>query len=284
MTIKAQSLYEQLEKDFIIPQMSDDWARFMDSVSEYLCQNFIDRSMGLVCDFADEISKVYSAVFPSDTVLQKIIDDDIHNAMLFVHHPSIWDIRKAPEIFYQMNKTLLDKLKEWKVSIYNLHVPLDNYGEYSTSVNFAKALGIEPQRTFAPYFGGMAGVFGNTKMKSASELKNVFEEKVGHSVAFYNYGDDEIRNNTVAVIAGGGLSEGIKEIVQNNVNVFVTGITVKNQYSVEAHKIAEENRINVLGGTHYSTEKFACITMVDYFKKLRLPSEFIEDMPVLEDM
>jgi len=53
---------------------------------------------------------------------------------------------------------------------------------------------------------------------------------------------------------------------------------------LEAHKIAEENGINVLGGTHYSTEKFACIAMVDYFKKLNLPSEFIEDEPVLEDM
>ena len=42
--------------------------------------------------------------------------------------------------------------------------------------------------------------------------------------------------------------------------------------------------INVLGGTHYSTEKFACISMVDYFKKIGLSSNFIEDKPVMKDM
>ncbi len=71
---------------------------------------------------------------------------------------------------------------------------------------------------------------------------------------------------------------------ESEVNVLVTGITTKNEYSKKAHDLAEKHRINVLGGTHYSTEKFACISMVDYFNKMDLPSEFIEDRPVMEDM
>jgi hypothetical protein len=39
-----------------------------------------------------------------------------------------------------------------------------------------------------------------------------------------------------------------------------------------------------LGGTHYSTEKFACMAMTKYFEKLGLPSEFIEDAPGLADL
>jgi len=31
-----------------------------------------------------------------------------------------------------------------------------------------------------------------------------------------------------------------------------------------------------LAATHYSTEKFACIAMTEYFTELGLPSEFIE--------
>jgi putative NIF3 family GTP cyclohydrolase 1 type 2 len=72
--------------------------------------------------------------------MQKILDDKAEDAMLFVHHPSIWDITKAPEVFQQMDKNLLQQFKNKKISIYNLHVPLDNFSEYSTSVSFANAL------------------------------------------------------------------------------------------------------------------------------------------------
>jgi putative NIF3 family GTP cyclohydrolase 1 type 2 len=75
-----------------------------------------------------------------------------------------------------------------------------------------------------------------------------------------------------------------REIVERKINIFVTGVTALNNYSREAHEFAKENKINIIGATHYSTEKFACIAMCDYFKKRGLPCEFIEDKPILEDM
>jgi putative NIF3 family GTP cyclohydrolase 1 type 2 len=282
--MKAQELYDQLEKDFITPKMSDDWASHMDSVADFITDNFKQRSMGLVCDFTTEIGKVYTAVFPSDAVLQKVIDAGAENSMLFVHHPAIWDIRKAPEIFQQMNPELLKKFREKNIAIYNLHVPLDNFGGYSTSGTLAKALGIEITKSFAPYFGGMAGVFGKTDCKTASELQQKFTKAVGHEVKLYRYGEEEIAGGKVAVVAGGGLSELNDEVVENNINIMVTGITARSAHSEPNHKFAEEHKINILGGTHYSTETFACIAMVGYFKKLGLPAEFISDKPVMEDM
>ena len=282
--MKATQLYKQLEKDFITPEMSDEWAQYMDSVADFLSENFKKRSMGLVCDFAIEINKVYTAVFPSREIMQRILDDLTQDAMLFVHHPSIWDIRKAPEVFQQMDRGLLQQFKDRKISICNLHVPLDNYGEYSTSVTFAKALGIIPNKPFVPYFGALAGVFGKTESATVQDLRKKFQEIVGHKVSLYNYGDSRINERTVAVVAGGGLDETIEEIAQNKVNVLVTGITKKNDHSKKAHEFAEKHRINVLGGTHYSTEKFACISIVGYFRKIGLPSNFIEDKPVMDDM
>jgi len=283
--MKATQLYQHLEKDFITPEMSDEWAQYMDSVADFLSENFKKRSMGLVCDFATEINKVYTAVFPSREVMQRILDDEVQDAMLFVHHPSIWDIRKAPEVFQQMDRDLLQQFKDRKISIYNLHVPLDNFGEYSTSVTLAKALGIKPEKSFAPYFGSMCGVFGKTDVATVQDLRNRFQKAIGHDVSLYNYGENEIKDRTVAVIAGGGNDvDMLEEIAKAGVNTFVTGITVKNEHSKKAYDFAEKHRINVLGGTHYSTERFACISMVDYFKKVGLPSEFIEDKPVMEDM
>ena len=282
--MKATQLYKQLEKDFITPEMSDEWAQYMDSVADFLSENFKKRSMGSVCDFATEINKVYTAVFPSRKVMQRILDDGTQDAMLFVHHPSIWDIRKTPDVFQQMDRELLQQFKDRRISIYNLHVPLDNYGDHSTSISLAKALGIKPGKAFAPYFGALAGVFGKTDCTTVQDLKNKFQGIVGHEVSLYNYGDSNINERTVAVVAGGGLDETIEEIAQNKVNILVTGITAKNDHSKKAHEFAEKHKINILGGTHYSTERFACISMVDYFKKAGLPSEFIEDNPVMEDM
>ncbi|MFA6074625.1 MAG: Nif3-like dinuclear metal center hexameric protein [Negativicutes bacterium] len=282
--MKATQLYQHLEADFVTPEMIEDWAEHMDPVANILCDNFLKRSMGLVCDFATEINKVYTAVFPSKDVMQRILNSGTKDAMLFVHHPLIWDIRKAPEIFHQMDRDLVKQFRDRRISIYNFHVPLDNFGEYSTSVTLANALGIKPEKPFAQYFGALAGVFGKTELTTVHDLKEVFEKAVAHEVSLYNYGDNEIKDGIVAVVAGGGLKEAIEEIAQNNVNTFVTGISVKIDYSREAHHFAEKHRINILGGTHYSTEKFACMALCGYFKKLGLHSEFVEDKPVIEDI
>ena len=53
---------------------------------------------------------------------------------------------------------------------------------------------------------------------------------------------------------------------------------------MEFHRIARESKINVVGATHYSTEKFACIAMKDYFSKLGVEAEFIEGVPCMEDL
>ena len=283
--MKATQLYKQLEKDFITPKMSDEWAQYMDSVTDFLSKNFKKRSMGLVCDFAREINKVYTAVFPSSKVMKEILAKKETDIMFFVHHPSIWNIRKAPEVFQQMDRKLLQQFKKRRISIYNLHVPLDNYGEYSTSVNLARVLGIKIKKPFAPYFGALCGVFGKTEFLTIQKLRRRLESVVGHKVSLYQNDIDEIKDKTVAVIAGGGNDINmLNEVAKEGVNTFVTGITILNDHSKAAHDYAKENKINILGGTHYSTEKFACIAMCDYFKKLRLPSEFIEDKPVLEDI
>jgi putative NIF3 family GTP cyclohydrolase 1 type 2 len=283
--MKATSLYQRLERDFITPEMTDEWAQHMESVADFLSQNFKRRSMGLVCDHATEIGRVYTAVFPSRDVMGRILDDGARDAMLFVHHPSIWDIRRAPEVFQQMDKEQLQTFKERRISIYNLHVPLDAFGDYSTSVSLARALEIITERPFAPYCGTLCGVFGKTALATVKDLRNRFRAAVGHEVSLYNYGNDEIRARTVAITTGGGNDVAIlKDVAEAGVNTYVTGITAKNDYSRKAHAFAKEHGINVLGGSHYSTEKFACMSMVGYFERIGLPSKFLEDEPVMEDM
>ncbi len=281
--MKAKILYDRLENDFIFSELSDVWAKYMVPVYDFLSENFKVRSMGLVCDFAEEITKVYSAVFPTDEVLKQIIDSGTTDAMLFLHHPSIWDIRSNPT-FKQMNPLLVKKLQERRVSIYNLHVPLDNYSDYSTSKTLADALNIEFVKPFAQYRGGLAGIIGKTKCKTVEELNTIFSKAVGHSTKLYFYGDSIIDGNIGIVAGGGNTMETVTELLDNNVKVLISGITVNNDISSEAHRCEKVNRINVLGGTHYSTEKFACIKICSYFESLDLESEYMHGEPILEDM
>jgi len=288
--MKAIELYNQLEKDFVIPGITEDWyddkSVYNESFDEFVCENFKNRSMGLLCDFTDEINKVYTAVFPSDKVLTKILDDNATDALLFLHHPLAWDLSKDSSVaFYQINTDLLMKLKERRVSLFNFHLLLDNYGDYATSKSLADALGIKIERPFAVYCGAMTGVIGTTDCKDVHELTEKYAKVVGHKTKLYQYGESDIINNRIGVVAGGGNDEGvINELIANGINVLISGLSLNNSYSSATHQLEEANKINLIGGTHYSSEKFACMAMCSYFAKLGLPSEFIEDSPCLEDL
>ena len=95
-------------------------------------------------------------------------------------------------------------------------------------------------------------------------------------------------DNKIAVVAGGGNDpEILAEVAKLGINILVTGVTYPNkdyEPSLRAHEIAKENKINIIGGTHYSTEKFACIKMMEYFEKLGLLAEFLEDDPDFGDL
>lgn len=117
------------------------------------------------------------------------------------------------------------------------------------------------------------------------ELSESFSKALGHKTSLYLYGKNNIQDKRIAIVAGGGNNEDtVTEMLENNIEVLITGITVKNPRSAATHELEQKHGINVLGGTHYSTEKFACQRMCTYFEKHGLVSAFIEGEPVFEDM
>jgi len=284
--MRAEDLYNQLEKDFVTSEMKEDWYEDIEGIDEYICNNFKQRSMGLLCDFAQELTKVYTAVFPSDEVLLKILADDDCDALIFLHHPMDWDLSKDPnKAFYEITAELLTRLKERRISLFNFHYPLDNFGEYGNSKTLAEAIGLKIIKPFAEFSGALCGVICETDCKDIHELQEKYSQAVGHETKLYPYGNNVITNNQVAIVAGGGNdADVVKEVIENGVNVLISGLSVSNSYSLAAHEMEKEHKINLLGGTHYSSEKFGCIAMCEYFKKMGLPSEFIEGKPCLEDL
>jgi putative NIF3 family GTP cyclohydrolase 1 type 2 len=283
--IKADILYEHLEEDFKLAACQDDWAEM--NFNQYITNNFRNRYMGLLADNTAEITRVFTAVFPSAKVIDYLLDSNVHNALLFTHHPMDWDITKR-KVFTDISIPSHEALKKQGISIYTLHTPLDKNGSYSTTVNLAKALAISWEEDFCEYFGFNVGVMGVTDCKMLAELKTVFQNRLGHAVGEYPYGDPQIHNGRVALVAGGGNDADVYPLLAaKDINTFITGIASdRTGYppSIQAHETAKEHKINILSGTHYSTEKFACIEMTHYFQKYGLEADFVPDTPCMQDM
>ena len=281
----SKELFQRLDNDFILPQCSDNWSDI--NFNSCYTTSYKTSYMGLVLDNNEKTKNVFTAVFASPTVFEELSKRRIEDAVLFTHHPMAWDITKD-SIFEEISEENLQFLKEHRISLYNLHTPLDRVSDYSTSVNLARAFDGNILDAFFDYHGCKIAVIAQVPYKLLSNLETRFNEAIGHESKLYRYGSDLIDNALVAFCAGGGNEPVVHDILsERGINTLVTGITTFGQgYAPQeiAHEKAKKHKINILGGTHYSTEKFACIKMIEYFNRLGLPCEFINDVPCLADM
>jgi len=284
--MNAKKLYHSLDLEFEIDKINEDeWDSF--DLSDFATESFRKTYKGLVLDNSTEINKVYTAVFPSEPVLDYIITSGAEDILLFTHHPMIWDSSSGGFPFRNIPTKYMEILEEKNISLYTIHVPLDKNGPYSTTVSLARALEIKTESEFFEYHGVKVGIIGKTECKSVFELSERVKETVGHLLKIWVYGSMQITNGKVALVAGGGnYPEIAEELAETDIKTYITGVTMKNpdyEPSLRFHEICQEHKINVIAATHYSTEKFACIAIQKFFEDLGLPSEFVEDDPSFED-
>lgn len=159
------------------------------------------------------------------------------------------------------------------------------FGKYSTAKTLADEINLIIERPSFMYCGALCGVIGTIDCTTVHELHVRFTKVLGHKTSLYQYGNANISNEKIAICPGGSnVSFVLNEMLNENIKTLITGITIINEYSKEVHELEKANKINVIGGTHYSTEKFAMIKMCNYIKNLGIPSEFIEDKPSLFDL
>jgi putative NIF3 family GTP cyclohydrolase 1 type 2 len=282
--MNSADLYQKLEVDFRLSECRDEWSDYGEA--RFVAPQFHERFMGVFLDNAREITRVYTAVFPSPAVLEKLAASEASDALLLTHHAKTWDIRRAPEVFSAISSDDMERLRHRRVAVYVLHLPLDHNGPYSTSVTLASALGMEVIEDLdLDYFGVRPVVVCRTSAETVEELSQRCTEALGHRASLYPYGEAAIRDRLVAVGAGGGNDpEVLQRVADRGVNTYLTGVTVLNDVSRPAHDVAADLGISLLGGTHYSTEKFACLALCRYFEDLGLEAEFLDDVPVMEDL
>jgi len=284
--MKAKELYEKIGIDFEIDKLKDDWS-FVE-FNEFINPDFKERYIGVMLDNTDKIEKVYTSTFPDTKLLDDILNRNESNILLLSHHAMIYDPTLEGLPFYNIPADHLKKLKERRISFYVLHIPLDKNGTYSTSVNLAKELQLQITGEFCEYLGSKVGVICETDFSKLEDFTLHVKNVIGHEIKVKQYGDETIKRKTVGIAAGGGCIDFVaQELATLGINTFLTGCTKpipSFEPNMKFYRIAKENKINVLGATHYSTEKFACMAMVEYFTGLGIEAEFVEGSPCMDDL
>jgi putative NIF3 family GTP cyclohydrolase 1 type 2 len=282
----SSKLCMKIEEDFDLNRATDNWGAL--DLGGYMVPSYREKWNGLLLDNTRVVERVYTAVFPDEKVLEHVLRENFRGALLFTHHPMIWDPTLGGLPFRNIPPSFLPELKERETSLYSLHTPLDENGPYSTSTSLARALNMQPVGEFFTYGGVKVGTIGKTLSSLIEEVAETARKAVGHEVKVWEYGDEEVNERNVAIVAGGGnYPEAIDEITGLGLNLYLTGVSrIDKGYrpTVLFHERARENGVNIIAATHYSTEKFACIAMTEYFNELGLPSEFIEGNNLKNDL
>jgi putative NIF3 family GTP cyclohydrolase 1 type 2 len=284
--MNTKELYKKIGRDFEIEKYKDDWS-FVE-FNEYINPDFKERYIGVMLNNTAEIEKVYTSTFPDTAVLDNILGRNETDILLFCHHAMGYDPTLEGFPFYNIPAGYLKKLKERRISFYVMHIPLDINGTYSTSVNLAKELQLQITGDFCEYLGCKVGVICESLFTKLEDFALHVRNIIGHEIKIRQHGNEIIDDKTVGVAAGGGCIDFVaQELAALGINTFLTGCTrpiPTFEPNMEFHRIAKENRINLVGATHYSTEKFACMAMEKYFTKLGIEAEFIEGTPCMEDL
>lgn len=260
------------------------------AVTEENCKwinpTFLKQKTGLIIVGQEKIHGVRTSVFVGDRIVQKL--SHLPPCLLLTHHHFNWfeDERGLQPISAEQ----IQALAKQGHSLYVSHAPLDTHPLYGTSVALADAVGVRPTHRFYEYFGAATAVAGEVEEQGLHD----FAEHVRKCLLRprVDLVEHSPRVRKVAVVAGGGdLPDVLQEAHDLGADTMLLG-TLVNRWDVRgvqnAHadfmKLNDRLKLNLIGGSHYATERLAMARIVRFFEPLGIPCEFCEDEELLNAM
>jgi len=279
------TLVEKLDVEFGIAHHDEnlvEWAVTNEN-KIYIYPPFLKRQTGLFVKNSNMVEKIYTVVFITEEIIQKVSTQK--NSLIITHHHFNYyeDSRGVQAI----DADALGKLKESNSSIYVAHAPLDTHSIYGTSVSLAKLCEIRVEELFYDYFGEPTAVIGSIEKTSFEDFSNHLMKKIKRPyLTLFKY-----HNNVekVAVIAGGGdIPDILQYAYDAGCDTLFTG-TIEHRWNVpfiqegnkQFHELNKKLKLNLIGGTHYATERPAMIYLLEMLKNFALPCEYLEDESLL---
>ena len=201
---------------------------------------FYDES-GMTAICKEEISRIG---YCTNLTLDTIEEARRNNVDFMITHHDAW------ESIFGLKDACKEKLMEYNISHYFIHLPLDDCN-FGTNNALMEKLGLQiMERSHQEdgfYCGRIAEFDGEiTFEKLVKSLEAILEEPV----KAWKFNDRVIKRVGL-VCGGGGLTPDVKEAVEKNCDVYITGEKIL--YTIEYAQFAG---INLIIGSHTFTEVF----------------------------
>jgi len=283
-----------LDEEFNVRDVKDDWSWLFDRL-------FIKKSLpsfriplhntGLMISNSQEANRIYTAFAPSRYILEEIQMRGIVNSLLIVKHPFDWDGRRKGKGFIHFTERDYQLMEGMGISIYSLHTPMDknrNDKVVSTAYAFAKILKLKVEEEFGSEGENnhdlLLGLIGRVNETKLSALVKRLNSKLDYRVKVRKVNDIV---GKIAVVTGRGfIPRIIQDAKDRGVNTYITGIITPNASDYDKKNygriLSEANKIgiNIIGCSHYLTEKWTMEMSIPYFEQI-CKAEFIEDKEAL---
>jgi len=283
--MKLHDLAACLDQEFRIfghPENLTDFA-VVDNNRASVNPSFLKRRTALMLEGNEEIQDVICVVFVTDVIVEQLASR--RNCLLFTHHH--FDYHEDERGLQPIRAGQLNKLLEGGHSLYVAHAPLDTHPIYGTSRVLAGLVGVHPEEEFFEYFGSSVGVMGRIVPVDLEE----YAERVRMALERPCITMVNCRGSVtkVAVVAGGGdRPEVLEEAARAGCDTLVTG-TVEHRWDIpfardnnrRFHDLNERLRLNLIGGTHYGTERPAVVAVTRMFSQWQVSAFFMEEDSLL---
>ena len=245
----------------------------------YVYPQFLERRTGLMLRGSGNVQKVYTTVFVSDCVVEKIFRET--NSLLFTHHHFNYyeDDRGLQAISSETMETFL----RTNNSIYVAHAPLDTHVQYGTSISLAKLIGISVESLFYDYFGAPTALIGHIARTDFDDFAFRVQKNLERPCLTLQQHSPYVEK--VAVAAGGGdLPDLLQHAYDFGCDTLLTG-TVEHRWAVpfiqdmnrKFHELNDALKLNLIGGTHFGTERPAMLAVTGLFESYGINCDYCED-------
>jgi len=283
--MKLEALKNLLDSEFNIQSNKENLIDFAvtDENIKFIYSDFIAHKTGLLNLNSKEIQKVYTTVFITDNVINQIKKEN--NCLILTHHH--FNYHEDERGLQPIRPAIFEILKKTGNSIYVAHAPLDTHKLYGTSVSLAKLCNIKIERLFFDYFGAPTALIGHIKKTDFLRFADIVRELIKRPYLTLNKNIDYAEK--IAVVAGGGdIPEILQQVYDFGCDTLLTG-TVEHRWALpfvqegnkKFHELNNTLKRNLVGGTHYATERPAMIRIVGFIRKYGIDCEYCEDAELL---
>jgi putative NIF3 family GTP cyclohydrolase 1 type 2 len=287
--VRLDEVVGELDRYFRIAEVeNDDWAPAFQDVydapywRDYVEPGYEGKWNGLMVRGVGDVERAATCVFPSDRVVAELEP----GTLLFSEHPL--DFADEPG-FLPLARESFETLKGRACGFFHAHAPLDMHPEVSPSRLCARGVGLEGLEEYYPIADGIPGgaaIVGESRL-SLEGLAEAFRAFLGPEIKVHVITRPRYEAGRVAVVAGGGADVDILGAsIERGCQTYVTGNAATNvrldwvQEKVRAFReLAEEAEVALIDAMHYGMEKPPQLEMVEWFRRLGVPAEFVPDGP-----